>query len=427
MWIQAYAPQSSKDIIGNQECISRIRYWLAHFATTPNLSSCLIVSGPHGIGKTAAVKLILKEHGYTVHTPNLKSCKNYQNINELNIFKKTAIVFDDSETITLTSEKNTLLQIFKDNESQKLFPLVFISNEQHSKLILDIKKSCAEIKFGYPSPNDIKKFMITICTKEGLKIKDDQTIMSIIKFSQLDIRRLIHILEDLKLTYKNTVVDYQTWKDYTLFSQRKDKDIGLFDATRKLLNGYKNLDTCMQLYETEKVLLPLMVFENYPSCMAQRKGSAEELLKCMHDITSSISFGDVVETNIYTDQNWYLQNLHGFFTCGNTSFTVNKLPMNGTENYRIDFSSDLNKTSLKNINKKSIGIIQTSFKKKNLMDLLYVNKILHHYVSSDRIDLVHKVNDKYELPPKIIDMMFKVDKTLEKVTINLKNKSTSKG
>jgi hypothetical protein len=213
------------------------------------------------------------------------------------------------------------------------------------------------------------------------------------------------------------------WKNYTTYSQRKDKDIGLFDATRKLLNSYKNIDTCMQLYETEKVLLPLMLFENYPNCAMQKRASPSELLQLMSDITSSISFGDVVETNIYTDQNWYLQNLHGFFTCAHTSFLSNTLPFSGTEYYRIDFSSDLNKTSLKNINKKNIGIIQTSLKNKTLSDLLYINKILHSYVGQNRIDLIHKVNNNYSLPPKIIDMMLKVDKTLDKITVNLKLKS----
>jgi hypothetical protein len=230
-------------------------------------------------------------------------------------------------------------------------------------------------------------------------------------------------LEDLKLTFTQqpkAVVDYEHWRNYMVHSQRKDKDIGLFDATRQLLNNYKSVESCMQLYETEKVLLPLMLFENYPNCMLQKKGSAEAVLRCMNDISAAISFGDVVETNIYTDQNWYLQNLHGFFTCATTSFNTNKLPFGGTENYRIDFSSDLNKTSLKNINKKNISIIQNSFKKKNLQDLLYANKILHHHAVNNRADLIQKTNDQYSLPPKIIDMMFKVDKTLEKIPLNLK-------
>lgn len=422
MWIQEYTPRSSRDIIGNQDAISKLNHWINNFKST---QPSIIISGPHGVGKTIAVKLILQENGFKSYAPNLKSYKNIQSISEMNVAKKTAVIFDDSETITLTSEKNTLLQIFKDNESKRLFPLIFITNEQHSKLISDIKKSCTELKFTYPQPTLIKKFVKNICLKENLRIDNDDIVTSIIKFSQLDIRRLIYILEDLKMTFQDKVVAPNEWKHYMSFSQRKDKDIGLFDATKKLLSSYKNIDMCIQLYETEKVLLPLMVFENYHKTMLHRRAPFQEVLADMSEITASISMGDVVETNIYTDQNWYLQNIHGFLTCAYTSHIINKHDYDGPENYHIDFSSDLNKTSLKNINKKSIGIIQSCFKKKkkNLCDLLYINKILHHYAHNNRVDLMHSLGKQYDLAQKTIDMLLKVDKTLEKIVINTKGKN----
>ena len=43
----------------------------------------------------------------------------------------------------------------------------------------------------------------------------------------------------------------------------------------------------------------------------------------MIKISDSISRGDNIETSIYTDQNWFLQNIHGFFTCINTNFWIN--------------------------------------------------------------------------------------------------------
>ena len=68
----------------------------------------------------------------------------------------------------------------------------------------------------------------------------------------------------------------------------------------------------------------------------------------MKYVTNAISEGDVIETNIYTDQNWYLQNIHGFYTCAETSHHINKYSKNkSTPFYQLGFSSDLNKTSLK--------------------------------------------------------------------------------
>ena len=65
----------------------------------------------------------------------------------------------------------------------------------------------------------------------------------------------------------------------------------------------------------------------------------------MKHVTESISRGDVIETNIYTDQNWYLQDIHGFITCAETSYHINKYnKIKKKLYYNLSFSSDLNKT-----------------------------------------------------------------------------------
>ena len=80
--------------------------------------------------------------------------------------------------------------------------------------------------------------------------------------------------------------------------------------------------------------------------------SWDEKLYQIVKISDSISRGDNIETSIYTDQNWYLQNIHGFYSCLNTSYWINKFNDKDIDQGSIKFSSDLNKTSLKNINKK---------------------------------------------------------------------------
>jgi hypothetical protein len=52
--------------------------------------------------------------------------------------------------------------------------------------------------------------------------------------------------------------------------------------------------------------------------------SFEEQIQKMVDISESISIGDNIETSIYTDQNWYLQDIHGFYTCYNTYFFLKR-------------------------------------------------------------------------------------------------------
>ena len=40
--------------------------------------------------------------------------------------------------------------------------------------------------------------------------------------------------------------------------KQKDLDFDLYKATNKLLNNFTNIESCLELYETEKVLLPLI-------------------------------------------------------------------------------------------------------------------------------------------------------------------------
>lgn len=439
LWTTKYLPTKIDDIIGNRDGIQFIQNWLANFQKTKN--SSIVICGPHGIGKSITIKLLLEEQGYDVKflsSPNIKQSKILKDVlqpsasnihllfdedKQTKYCRKSALVIDDSETITLSSEKNILFQVFKDNESKKMFPLIFLTNEQHNKLVSDIRKACPEIKFNYPTPEEMISFVKSTCNKENMIIDDIKTIHNIVKFSQFDIRRLLLIIQDLKLTYGNNNVGPDEWKKYISSSQKKDKDIGLFDATKNILDNYKNIDTCLQLYETEKVLLPLMVFENYPrNVLARNCPSPNDLLKTMKHITNSISLGDVIETNIYTDQNWYLQNLHGFYTCVETSYLLNKYPKKNTDYQHIDFSSDLNKTSLKNINKKNIASILSDLPNKNLIDILYLNTLINYNVKNDKFQLLHELTNDYNINTKMIELIMKVDKTLEKVSITTKNK-----
>ena len=129
----------------------------------------------------------------------------------------------------------------------------------------------------------------------------------------------------------------------------------MYDSVLQLINNYNNYDKIFQLYESEKVLLPLMIHENYfkKTFSKANKISFDEQLDQAINISDSLSKGDNIETSIYTDQNWYLQNIHGLYMFRHIiwiNYSDEQLPFS-----KIKFSADLNKTSLKNINRKNIS------------------------------------------------------------------------
>ena len=155
-------------------------------------------------------------------------------------------------------------------------------------------------------------------------------------------------------------------------SREKNVDVSLFDAT-SIINNYKE-DTILKLYEMEKVLLPLMIHENYTDKILKEKETDwESIIYKLMKISDSVSRGDNIETSIYTDQNWYLQNIHGFYTCINTSYWINKDNDFDVGRLNLKFSSDLNKTSLKNINRKNINNLLKMLPNRSLDEILTMN------------------------------------------------------
>ncbi len=444
IWVTKYQPKNLNEVIGNKQQILKIRKWLVNFDNSEN--HAIVISGGHGIGKNLLIKLLLAETGYLIKNIYSTNLKNKNIISEIiqtctktkNIYtsfnqsvnQKYAIVIDDTESISLSSEKDNLLELFKYNSTNRYFPLIFISNLQHSKLINNLKKMSLDIQLNAPSINEIKDYIKQICIKESMNILNDLIFDQIIKFCQSDIRRLLFVLQDLFYTYNNKIITIEMFKEYQYMTQRKDIDVGLYYAAKNLLDDYKSINKCLQLYETEKVLLPLTIYENYYKKIFKQSNLTEKMiLDIMSNVTNSVSIGDVIETNIYSDQNWFLQNIHGFYTCANTSYTMNTYNKTKTKTktkleYDLVFSADLNKTSSKNINKKkNISLLQCKFKNKNIEDVLYINKIFYELEKNKNTIVIKSLKKIYSLDNKNIQIALKIDKTNIKIN-EKKNKIT---
>jgi replication factor C subunit 1 len=445
LWINKYKPSNINQIIGNSEQISKFKDWLLNLHNTK--SQGIIISGNQGLGKTLTIKLILESLNYIVRIINPNEIKDHRILDDFYDYynfvnsiyskiqfndmknKKIVLIFDETENITLTSEKKYIMDIYKENNKIKSFPLIFISNNQHSKLLNDLKKNCPEIIFTNPPNQQLKELVKKISINESIKWENDILIDKLIVFSQNDIRRLINIFEELSYHLTNNKVTTKIIDEFIEKSREKNVDIGLFDSTGRILNNYLDYESIIKLYESEKVLLPLMIHENYlKKILNKNKDSWENIINNIVKVTDSLSRGDNIETSIYTDQNWYLQNIHGFYTCLNTSFWINK-KSNKANNYKIEnqdikFSSDLNKTSLKNINRKNIINLSKIINNKTNIEILMLNKICNHLIQNNMENNLINILNGYnkDITIKEIELCLKIDKTTEFNTLASKDK-----
>lgn len=457
IWTDKYKPASISNLTSNTTALKSMYAWLSSYDKNKkealkmvankkqkknaqdtkknkksDFKSCMLVTGGHGVGKSTMVDVILRELHYNVqkiHISILKSGKSIDDvvnkiISQANIMTminsgdhlKYAIIIDEIESITSAADKVCIVGLQKLNDIHWYCPIIFISNNQHNKLLSDIKKTSYEVKLWPPYPSEMRKILLKVANGEGIKINHDYVIDKIINHSQGDIRRLIFTLQDIKYAYEDALITFNIIDEYCETTSRKDIDIDLYTATDNLLYNYESIDECLHLFESEKVLLPLMMHQNYIKMITTNYRNGDEQYRLINEISDSLSMGDVIENYIYGDQNWGMQEIHGFHTCIFPSYHITKnLPPNPTK-IKILFATDLNRTSIKKINKKNIVNTDRCFKNMNINDYIYMNKIIRNLISDNNIEECVKLLKDYDIKLEHIESLLKIDKIKETKT-----------
>lgn len=468
-WFTKYKPTSISDLVGNKKSISSLSSWLKSFELNKkkkmkelcnktgkkqrakkqpvaesddttvvkkvkDVTKCssVLLTGNHGIGKSVALDVVIKELGYTIQIINsniktkntkdvLKHSSNSSDVLGLmngDAKGKKVIVIDKIETITSSTEKKYIMSLLKENSKFWCYPIVFLSNNNHNKLLSDIKKISFEIKFYNPFDSEMINILAKIAKGEKMRFQDKSVVNDIIDYSQQDIRRLIFILQDIKYTYGNCSVTSELLNEYKDMSKQKDIDYDLFNAAEGLLYKYEDIDTCLRYYETEKVLLPLMMHQYYPQCIAWNHKGISHQYELAIQISDSLSWGDIVENLIYGDQNWNMQEIHGFYTCVNTSYQLSNGQNENIKKCALKFAEDLNKTSIKKINKKNITNANKCFGNMDIMDYIYINKIIQKLIREGDIKGCVNLLNGYNAKLEHIESLLKIDKIKTKTDEN---------
>jgi len=475
-WIEKYKPTNQDDVICDSSTMNRIENFIKIFSKkfdpeqikNPNL----LITGPNGIGKSLIVDLMLEKYGITKINSDMSSItitrkkgkKNankadkeynsshrtvityYNSIISKNMLsykskdpRRVAMVIDNVSNVSNPKEKEAIKAFVKLNVKLKKFPIIIITNTRHSKVVNDLRKLASykiktvdvmgkkitqsftnEVVIQLPNYSDVELFVKNICQKEKLKLissrGDDENIYTeIIDHSQYDIRRLVGILEELKLIYGDSNITLQDVRSFCETSKKKDLDPGIFEATKLLLNKYTGITSALTLYSEERTTIPLMVHENYPLNVDKQypKKTLKDKIDIIFNISKSISESDKVEGLIYSNQCWSLQPVHGFYSCVVPSFQINAMPgkLSNQEIYR--YTQDYNKTSIKKINNKVIKKAQENpfLKKVSIYDFLYISSFITTLLERKEIPRIIQLIKPYGLTTyKEIESIIRIDK-----------------
>jgi len=417
---ELYKPKNINDIIGNKKSIVYIRDWLENYEKVQHFLSengllkksskgrkkklnninqqelefskrkgNLLITGIHGSGKSTIINIILDEYNYDIINLNNLDPK-VKITNELmvklknNTLKNIVLLIDDLESIITLNDKNGLFNIIKENNYKRWFPIIIVTNNQHNKQLNEIKKYSNEVKIFTPFKNEIYAWIYYIIKKENINL-DNSLINKFIDYCQNDLRKILIQLNELKINYYNNKIDEKILDQFMNIMKQKDLDFDLYKATSKLLSNYTNIESCLELYETEKVLLPLMIHENYYKFINNNH---------YYDIINNLSTADLLENYIYGEQNWDLLELHGIISCAIPSYLINKFK-NDKTNQSLVFAADLNRTSVKKMNKKNISKTnnslsnnsQSNIRNKSIDEFIYMGEIINKLNKNGKINI----------------------------------------
>ena len=205
---------------------------------------------------------------------------------------------------------------------------------------------------------------------------EENALRLITKFSQNDVRRLTFLLQDAYNTMENKKITIENIQNIYQSFSKKNLDIGLFEATNKLLNNYKSFDDTILLYESDKSLMAMMMHENFINTIKlDRKNKEKDKLINMYDIIHNLSIGDIIDKYIYNNQYWGLQKYNGVIKCSLPSKLINQMEKNICINNKPVFTSLLSKSALQYGNQKNFIFIKNKYHI-NKKYVLYANEII---------------------------------------------------
>ena len=318
---EKYKPNRLKDLIGNRNVVKKLKEWLKewdnnnlHTPKSPKTKApAALISGPPGIGKTIAARLVGQKFGYLVTETNSSDSRSKSLISPLvagtsvsnsvdfhaNI-QKTLIIMDEVDGMA-GGDKGGMAALVSMIKSTKV-PIICICNERQSPKLKTLAKYCLELKFSKPNKLQVVKKLKEIFNSEGMEVESN-AIEVVVESCANDIRQILTIFD--VWGRESTHISYMDAKNSSKIAC-KDTSILLnfFEAGSKLFNSnemrQKSHKEKLDLAFIDYQMVPLIVHDTYLQALDN-----EDLIS-LSEAADSLSLSDQLGTEVFKKGNWTL-------------------------------------------------------------------------------------------------------------------------
>ncbi|CEF68035.1 Replication factor C subunit 1 [Strongyloides ratti] len=340
IWVDKYSPKTLKELINqttDKSPANKLLHWLKCWKEN-NLGEngkvkkvkptglgakndgtafkAALLSGSPGVGKTTCAVLACKELGLTYVQLNasdargkkilqqkVEECLQTHNISSF--FKSTnnpgknvkqseqVLIMDEVDGMSGSDDRAGISELILMIKNTKI-PIICICNDRFNRKIQSLANHCFDLRFTKPTVNQVRARLMAIASKEGMKIPLEK-MSQVAEASNLDIRQSIYNLQLIKSSGQVEQLN------------SKDVAVNIFEAARQLLDPKTSNIDRRRLYFTDYSIMPLFVQENYVS-IEPVKLNRKETLKALKKSAEALSYVDVFEKQIRTNQVWELLN-----------------------------------------------------------------------------------------------------------------------
>ncbi|XP_068241805.1 replication factor C subunit 1 [Palaemon carinicauda] len=347
MWVDKYKPVSIKNIIGQQgdkSHVKKLLVWLQNWKKNQSggkklmrpspwakddngaFFKCALLSGPPGVGKTTTAHLVCKEVGFDFVELNASDARSKRRLDEVVselLSNKNLAAYAGGKDKGTTSENHALVMDEVDGMSgnedrggvQELIalikkskvPIIAMCNDRNHPKIRSLANHCFDLRFNKPRIEQIRGPMMSVCFREGIKIKPDALDQIIIGANQ-DVRQILHHLSVWSANQKTLAVDEMKIEAE---KAKKDFKMGPWDVCKKVFTESEHKK--MSIYDKSDLffhdysIAPLFVQENYPKCVPHSaQGNRQKTLEQLAKTSASIADGDLCERAVRSRNAWSL-------------------------------------------------------------------------------------------------------------------------
>lgn len=238
VWVEKYRPTKVEDVITDHK-----KEILKAMEKPKSIQSYIFFSRCGGTGKTTLSRAICKDLGCDVLSLNSSDersievvrtkIKDFMMMQSSNTNVKKCVLMDEGEKLTNDAQDSikNLMETFDKN------CFVILTTNNVEKISLPLRNRFITMEFSQPNKDDIRKFLVEICTKEGLTY-DDDGLSKLIQIHYPSIRGMIHNLQKLNLNNLSVSVENISTFSSVFDNLWKNIKLGKYKEVRKFI--YRN-------------------------------------------------------------------------------------------------------------------------------------------------------------------------------------------